>query len=170
MGVLEQLVGLRDPDRLAPALQPVVEDDAGRLATLAGAGAVAQHEASAKADGVRRIVAGGGDEIEGLVHGPGAGEIVAMRLAGIDHRLELGVGKERVADEIDRQARPIARLGRRDRGHRGGLHQLGGMGLGAGNPDRLEPVFLIDRIAEERAFGRRPVDRLIGEIDRLRIG
>ena len=93
-----------------------------------------------------------------------------MRLAGVDHRLELGVGEEAVADEVDRQPRPIARLRRRDRGHGGGLHQLGRVRLGSENLDRLEPIFLIDRIAEERAFGRRPVDRLIGEIDRLRIG
>ena len=92
-----------------------------------------------------------------------------MRLAGIDHRLKLGVGQERAADEIERQARSIARLRRCDRSHRGGLHQLGRVRLAARNADRLEPVFLIDRIAETRAFGRRPVDRLIGEIDRLRV-
>jgi len=89
--VLEQLVGLRDPDRLAPALQPVVENDAGGLATLAGAGAIPEHEASTEVDGVRCVVAGGRDEVEGLINGPGAGEIVAMRLAGIDDRFKLGV-------------------------------------------------------------------------------
>src|SRR5918996_5028291 len=36
-GVLDQLVGLGDPKRAAPTLEPVVEDDAGDLAALAGA-------------------------------------------------------------------------------------------------------------------------------------
>ncbi len=123
--VLEQLVRLGDPDGLAPALEPVVEDDAGRLAALAGAGAVAEHEAAAEADGVRRIVGRGADEIAGLVHGPGPGEIFAMGLAGIDHRLELGVGQDAVGDDRGRQGRPVARLGRRHRGHGGRLHKLG---------------------------------------------
>ena len=39
-GVLQQRVGLRYPERPTPALHPVVEDDPGRLAALAGAGAV----------------------------------------------------------------------------------------------------------------------------------
>ncbi len=89
---VEQLVGLGDPDCLAAVLEPVIEDDAGRLAALAGAGPIAEHEATAEADRVRGIVRRGGDEIAGLVHGPGPGEIFAMRLAGIDDRLELGVG------------------------------------------------------------------------------
>ena len=55
LGVLDQLVGLRDPDGAAAALQPIVEDDAGDLAALAGAGAVAEKPAAAEADGVLGI-------------------------------------------------------------------------------------------------------------------
>ena len=70
LGVLDQLVGLRDPDRATAALQPVVEQDAGDLAALAGAGAVAEKPAAAEADGVLRIVRRGRDDIEGLIDGP----------------------------------------------------------------------------------------------------
>src|SRR3546814_1514319 len=49
--VLDQLVGLGDPERPAPALEPVVEDDAGDLAALAGAGAVPQEPAAPEAHG-----------------------------------------------------------------------------------------------------------------------
>src|SRR3546814_11428206 len=38
--VLDQLVGLGDPERPAPALEPVGEDDPGDLAALAGPGPV----------------------------------------------------------------------------------------------------------------------------------
>ncbi|MET3261383.1 hypothetical protein ABIF38_002889 [Bradyrhizobium japonicum] len=168
--VLEQLVGLRDPDRLAPAVQPVVENDAGGLATLAGAGPVTEHEAATEADGVRCVVAGGRDEVEGLVYRPGASEIVTMRLASIDDRLKLGVGQNAIADEVCRQPWPIARLRRRDRGHRGRLHQLGRVRLRTVDPDRLEPVFFVDGVAEARALGRRPICRLISEVDGFGIG
>ena len=52
LGVLDQLVGFGDPERPAPALEPVVEEDARDLAALAGAGAVAQKPAAAEAHGV----------------------------------------------------------------------------------------------------------------------
>ena len=68
LGVLDQLVGLRHPHGPAPALEPVVEDDARDLPALAGAGAVAQEPAAAKAHGVRRAVGCGRDDVEGLVH------------------------------------------------------------------------------------------------------
>ncbi len=59
LGVLDQLVGFRHPDRAAAALQPVVEQDAGDLAALTGAGAVAEKPAAAEADGVFSIVGRG---------------------------------------------------------------------------------------------------------------
>lgn len=167
--VLEQLVGLRDPDRLAPALQPIVENDAGGLATLAGAGAVPEHEASTETDRVRRVVAGGRDQVEGLVNRPRAGKIVNMRLASIDDRLKLGVGEDAITDEAGRQPGPVARLRRHDRGHRSRLHQLGRVRLRAGDPDRLEPVLFVDGIAEARPLGRDPVECLIREVDGLGI-
>ena len=70
------LSDLRDPHRAAAALQPVVEQDAGDLAALAGAGAVAQEPAAPEAHGVLGvIVARRGDDVEGLVDGPGSGEM-----------------------------------------------------------------------------------------------
>ena len=44
--VFQQLVGGGQPQGPAAAAQPVVEDDGGDLATLAAAGAVAQHPAA----------------------------------------------------------------------------------------------------------------------------
>ena len=64
------LSDLLDPDRAAAALEPVVEQDAGDLAALAGAGAVAQKPAAAEADGVLGIVARGGDDVKSLVDCP----------------------------------------------------------------------------------------------------
>ena len=68
--ILDQLVGLRHPDGAAAALQPVVEQDARDLAALAGAGAIAQEPATAKADGVLGVVVRGRDEVERLIHHP----------------------------------------------------------------------------------------------------
>ena len=70
LGILDQLVGLRHPDGAAAALEPVVEQDAGDLAALAGAGAVAQKPAAAEAHGVLGIVRRGRDDIEGVIHDP----------------------------------------------------------------------------------------------------
>ena len=125
--ILDQLVGLADPDRAAAALQPVVEQDAGDLPALAGAGAVAEKPAATKANGVLGVVARGGDDVEGRIDRPGAGEEVGMRLAGIDDALELGVRQQAIRDDVRRQMRPIGWLWRRDRGHRRRLHQLGRM-------------------------------------------
>ena len=73
--VLDQLVGLGDPDGLAAPAHPVVEDDGGRLAAFASTGAVAEHEATPEADRALRIVRRRSDEIEGLIDRPGAGEV-----------------------------------------------------------------------------------------------
>ena len=140
------------------------------LAALAGAGAVAEHEAAAEADGAVASSARCGHDVEGLVDGPGAGEIVGMRLAGIDHGFELGVGQQRCRIFAG-QMWPIARLGRRDRGHGRRLHQLCRMRLSAGNADAIcSRVFFIDGIGQARALRRRPVERLIGQFDALRFG
>ena len=167
LGVLDQLVGFRDPDRAAAALQPVVEQDAGDLAALAGAGAVAEKPAAAEAHGILGVVGRGRDDVEGLVDRPRSGEMAAMGLAGIDDAFELGVGQQAVRDDTGGQMRPIARLGRRDRGHRGRLHELGRMRLRAGNADRLQRVAFIERLGDAAALGRLPVDGLIGEFDGL---
>ena len=70
LGVLDQLVGLADPDRAATALQPVIEQDAGDLTALARAGAVAQKPATPELHGIVRIVPRRADEVIGLVNRP----------------------------------------------------------------------------------------------------
>jgi hypothetical protein len=54
--VLDQLVGFRDPDGAAPALEPVVEQDASDLTAFAGTGAIAQEPAAAEVDSPFGIV------------------------------------------------------------------------------------------------------------------
>jgi len=73
--VLDQHFGLGDPERLAPALEPVVEDDAGHLPALAAAGAVAEEPAAPEAHGALGVVGRGGDHVEGGVNGPRAGQM-----------------------------------------------------------------------------------------------
>jgi hypothetical protein len=51
-------------------LAPVVEQDPGRLAALARAGAIAKEEATTEADGVSGIVGRGRDHVAGLIDGP----------------------------------------------------------------------------------------------------
>ena len=46
LGGLDQFIGLRDPQSAAAAFEPVVENDGGDLAALAGAGAVAEKPAA----------------------------------------------------------------------------------------------------------------------------
>ena len=152
--VLDQLVGLGDPERAAAALQPVVEQDAGHLASLAGAGAVAQKPAAAEADGGGVVVAGGGDDVEALVDFPASGEMPGVRLARVDDAFELGVGEQALGDDARGQMRPVGGLGRLDGSHRRRLHELGGMRLGALDADGLDAVGLVDRVAGEGG-GRR---------------
>ena len=63
--ILEKLVALRDPERLAAPLAPVVEQDPGRLAALPRAGAIAEEEAAAKTHGARGILRRGRDHVAG---------------------------------------------------------------------------------------------------------
>ena len=111
LGILDQFVGFRDPDRAAAALEPVVEDDRGDLAALAGAGAVAEKPAAPEAHGIRGIGGCGRDEIVGFVDGVGAGEMAGMSFAGIDHALELRVGQDAGRQQPRRQMRPVAGRG-----------------------------------------------------------
>jgi hypothetical protein len=134
------------------------------LAALAGAGAIAQEPAAAEADSVLGVVECGRDHIECLIDRPRAGEITCVGLAGIDDALELGVGQQAVGNYARRQMRPIAGLGRRDRGHGGRLHQPRWVSLRSRNTDRLEYVSFIKRICDASAL-RRPVNRLVGEFD-----
>ena len=167
MCVLDQLVGFGNPDRLAATAQPVVEDDAGRLTPLARAGAIAEHETPAEAHRACRILGRRADIVVGRVDGPGSRQIVGMGLARIDHRLELSIGQALM--DVDGQHWPIGRAGRRNRGHGGGLHQLGRMRLRAGNPQGLQSIFLVDGVRQPRPVRRRPVERLVGQLHAFRI-
>src|SRR3546814_147665 len=82
--VLDQLVGLGDPERPAPALEPVVEDDPGDLAALAGPGAVAQEPAAPEAHGAWRPGVDRAHRIERLVDRVVAGKETRMGLAQIE--------------------------------------------------------------------------------------
>ncbi len=165
LGVLDQRVGFRDPDGAASALEPIVEEDARDLPALAGAGAVAEEPAAAEADGVRRVVGCGRDDVEGRIDRPGAGEMAAMRLAGIDHAFKLGVGEEALANDTRGKMRAIGRLGRRDRGHGRRLHETGRMRAGARYPDRLKRMGFIERVGDAALRLPSPVGGLIGEFD-----
>ena len=147
----------------ASALQPVVQDDAGDLSSLAAAGSVTQKPSTAEAHRVLGAFGGGRDDVAGLVDRPGAGEMAGMRLAGIDHAFELGVRQQTLVDDRVRQQGTVGRLRWRDRGHRGRLDQRRRMRLCAGNVDRLECVGLIDRVGEPAAFLRHPVAQLVGK-------
>ena len=81
--VLDQLIGLGDPHRAAPALEPVVEQDAGDLAALAGA-----IEERATAEAILGVVGRGRDDIERVIDRPRARKIARMGLAGVDNALE----------------------------------------------------------------------------------
>ena len=155
--VLEQLVGFRNPQRLAAALEPIVQDDAGNLAALSGAGAVAEIKAAAEAHCFFGVVRGDRNEVEQLVDEERPGEMYGMGFAGIDHALELGVGQEPELDRGLRQMRPIERFRRRDGGHGGGLHERRGMRLRALDRDRLHRIGLIEPGAERVASWRFPI-------------
>jgi hypothetical protein len=154
LGVLDQLVGFGDPESAAVAFEPVVENHAGDLAALAGAGAVAEEPAAAETHRVRGIGRRGHDDVERLVDGIRTREMIAVRLAVIDDALELRVGEDPRGKQARRRVRPIARMRRRDRGHGGRLHQLSGMSLGIRNPDCLQLIALVEAGAVRRRRGR----------------
>lgn len=88
-----QLVGFGDPGT-SPATQPVVEDDAGRLATFAHSGAVLDLEPRRKRTVFSASASAAWTEIEGRIDHPRSGEKVQMGLAGIDDSFELGVRQQ----------------------------------------------------------------------------
>ena len=168
-GILDQLVGFGDPQRAAAALEPVVEDDRGDLAALAGAGAVAEKPAAPEAHRACRSLGSGGDLVPGLVDRVGPGEMAGMRLPGIDDAFELRVGQEAALDKARRQERLVGRARRRDGGHRGRLHELGRMRLRAGDAQGLQRIAFVERGGQASALGRRPVAGLVGEFDGARL-
>src|SRR3546814_16200128 len=66
-------------------------------------------------------------DIERLVNGPRAREEAGMRLACIDHRFELSIGKDTERGQVRWEMRPIRRCGRRERCHCSRLDQRRGM-------------------------------------------
>ena len=143
-GVLQQSVVLRQPDRPVAALGQVVGDDAGDLAAFAAAGAVTEEEALAERHGARVIVLDQHDLMRRRAGDPRARQDLGVRLAGIDHRLHLGVRDEALAGDLLRQLRPIGRRRRRDRGHGSGFHERGGVRLDLREGDAAERIGLVE--------------------------
>lgn len=107
--VLQQLVGLRYPDRALAALEPVVEHNARNLATFASAGAVAEEPAFAEAHSIVAVVRCGFDLVAGRIDGPMPCEMAGMSFARIDHRLELGIGEQAQFDQTSGEMWDVAR-------------------------------------------------------------
>src|SRR6516162_8776972 len=63
------------------ALEPVVEQDAGHLPSLARAGAIPQKPAAAKANGILSIVTRSCNDVERRIDRPGPREKLRMRFA-----------------------------------------------------------------------------------------
>ena len=76
--------------------------------------------------------------------------MAAVRLAGIDDALELGVGEYPGGEQAWRQVRRIGRTRRRHRGHGDRLHQPGWMRSGVRDPDRLQPISFVEGRREAR--------------------
>ena len=167
MRILDQLVGFGDPDRFGAALQPVIEQDARGLPALAGAGAVAEEPAAAKAHRVFGVIRCGRDNVPGLVDRPRSCEKAGMRLTGVDHGFKLGIGQQSARGGVRKKMRPVTRLWWGDRCHRGRLHEFRGMSARAGNPDRLQSIFFIQRVGDAAALHRLPVEALVGDLDRF---
>ncbi len=146
-GVLQQLVGLREPEGALPPPQPLVEDDGGHLPALAAAGAVAQHPAAPEAHRIGQRLVGVDDlavvfrswsgfivvviavGVDALHRLPACadsvlgGEVAFVRLAGEDHALELRVGELSPGHHVLGQHRAVGRHGVRHRRHGARLHQ-----------------------------------------------
>ena len=143
-GVLQQGVILRQPDRPMAALGQVVGDDAGDLSALATSSAVTEEEALTERHGARVIVLDQHHLVRRRAGDPRARQDLRVRLAGIDHRLHLGVGDQALAGDLLRQLRPVGRRRRRDRGHGSGFHERGGVGLHLREGDAAERVGLVE--------------------------
>ncbi len=108
-GVLQERVVLRQPHGPGAALGQVVGDHAGDLPALAAAGPVAEEEALAKAHGAIVVILDQQHLVRGFAKDPRTGQDVAVRLAGVDHRLELGVGHQIVVRHLRGQHRSVGR-------------------------------------------------------------
>ena len=163
--VLDQLVGLGDPQRAAPSLVPVVENDPGDLASLASAGAVTEEPSPAEPHRVVGSVGRGLDPVAGRIDRPGTRQMAGVRFARINHALDLRTRQHAFGEVMGQDVRPITGPGRRDRGHRGGLDEFGRMVGRAGDAQRLEAIVLVERVGHPGRGIAFPVDGLVGEFD-----
>lgn len=169
--ILQKLVTFRDPERLAAALAPVVEQDPGRLAALARPGAVTEEKSTTEAEGVRGIVGRGRDHVAGFIDNPRSGEISAMGFARVDHGLKLRVGEQTVARHGGREFGAVGGFQGRNGRHRRRLHQLGRVRGRPGDVDRLQPEGLVNRIRQTRgAEIVRCLAQSVGEVFGIRRG
>ena len=160
--VLDELVGLGEPEGAAAALQPAVEDDGGDLAALAAAGAVAEHPALPELHGAAeaRLVAVAGvcfdltvgaadaaGEVMVGTHAEPGRQLLLVGLGGEDDAFELGVREGAAADEPDGQQRPRGRPRGPYRGHGGRLDQSGRMGRGAVDEDGGGPPGVVGTVS-----------------------
>ena len=153
---------------MAPAaFQPVVQNDAGSLAALAGACSVAEEPTATEADSMFGIRCDRLEIVKGGIDTPVTGEIAGMSFARIDNAFELGVGKNPAGGDALRQVRAITWLRRRDGCHGNGFDQPVGMRFCIGNVDRLQPVGLVDAIRGTGLIFGLSVSQLIGEFDDL---
>src|SRR3546814_7530737 len=97
------------------------------LPSLARARSITQEPTAAELNGASLSLRRRGGDIERLVNGPRAREEAGMRLACIDHRFELSIGKDTERGQVRWEMRPIRRFGRRDRCHCRRLDQRRGM-------------------------------------------
>ncbi|CDN96334.1 hypothetical protein BN949_05511 [Agrobacterium tumefaciens] len=148
-------------------LQPVVENNAGSLATFAGACSVAKKPTAAKTNGLLCVGCDRPEIVKGGIDTPVPGEIAGMGFAGIDDAFELGVGKIAADDDALRQMWTIAWLWWCHRGHRERLDQRVRMRFCVRDVDRLEPVGFVDAVSSARLILRLDVPQLVGEFNDL---
>ena len=146
--IYQQLVAFRDPERLAAALAPVVEQDPSRLAALARAGAITEEETPAEADSISGVLRCCGYHVSGLIDGPRPRETRAMRLPRVDDGLELRVGQQAVAQDGRGQLGAVRGFRRCDRGHGRRLHKLGRVRCGVWDVDSLQTEGLVDLVGQ----------------------
>ena len=155
-GVLQQRVVPGDPHRLQATLGHVVGDDACGLATLAAAGAVAEEEAAAQLEGALGALLDQHQLVRRFAQPPPARQQPRLRLAGVDHGLDLGVGQQPLLHDVGRQERAIGRGRRRHRRHGAGFHQRGGVWTAPRHGQAADPV----GPGRGRRRGLRPTRRL----------
>ncbi len=122
----------------------VVGDDPGGLATLAAAGAVAEEEAAAQLEGAFNALLHQHQLVRCFAQHPPARQKSRLRLASVDHGLDLSVGQQPLLHDVGRQERAIGRGRRRHRRHGAGFHQRGGVWTAPLQGQAADPVGLVE--------------------------